>query len=169
MVARTPLLNRAVLVTLVFGCFGGLPAVPAEKDDLGPPPILTSKPLKEAAGDGEQQKLLKDLYNERLALTAAYYRKLREGRFASCDIVLDPARRLLRAGMELYPRPADKSTFLKQMLQLAERVEGNVKYYGDRGGFYQGDALVFDVHKAHEFKLEVELEIVKAKKAAGEK
>src|SRR5262249_37709041 len=64
------------------------------------PAILAAKPLETGPKDNESQKLLKALYNERLAITARHYELFRND-WPQCDTVFDPARRLRAAGLEL--------------------------------------------------------------------
>jgi len=160
MAVTNSLLNRIALVISLLSIAGWVRAEPSEKEDRSlPPPILTAKPLETTPQDDEQQKLLKGLYNERQAITATYYKDYRHGKLATADPVLDCARRLLRTGMELYQSRADQLKLLKEMAELADRVEVNAIHYEELLGTLQSNGQArFDRRKAREFKLEVELE-----------
>jgi hypothetical protein len=171
MVLKNVLLNRIALLIAFLSIAGWVRADLSEKEERRlPPPILTAKPLETTPKDDEQQKLLKALYNERQAITATYYKDYRQGRRENADPILDCARRLLRTGMELYQSREDQLKLLKEMAELADRVELNAIHFEEQYGATQSNGLArFDSRKAREFKLEIELETLKLKKAAGKK
>jgi RNA polymerase sigma factor (sigma-70 family) len=123
------------------------------------PSILKAKAMEEVIGDDQLTKLLKRRYNESLAGTAAsYQRYLNSTADGTLERILNSARRLVTAGVEVYPRPQDKLAFLKQMNELSTYLqilfEEQIKV---------GRAPMPDGNMAREFNLEVEIMILRTK------
>jgi hypothetical protein len=152
----------AVAVWLAVGAGPSLST--AAQDDLYKvPKILTAKPIQNAPGDDELQKLLKARYNESVAETALRYQDYLEGK-ERIDPLLDAANRWLRAGMELYPRPQERAALLKRMLEVADRLEAfrQSLLTTTKPARFQREG-----HKLRQWRLDIEINLVKAKKAAS--
>jgi RNA polymerase sigma factor (sigma-70 family) len=120
-----------------------------------PPPLLKTQPVEEAPGDDKLTKLLKRRYNASLELTKASYLQYVTGKIP-LDLLVNAARRLATAGGEIHSQPAKKLAFLKLLEEVATYVE-----MSSDAGFNGGRAAVLDVLTAREFKLEVEIMILK--------
>jgi hypothetical protein len=160
----TSILARVILAALVYSTvIGRLWAEPTEKepkkDPPGPPAFLTAKPLEITRGDDEMRKLIKRLYNYRQVLTLEHYKAYRGYNEHRCDVLLESSRRLLRAGLDIYEKPDERVEFLKHMEELADKV---TTIMVDRPRI-----APLDREKWGEFKIELEIEILKAKKAAA--
>jgi hypothetical protein len=171
---KPSLLLWALSLITAFSACANLGAKPSEKELEEIPAIITAKPLKEAPGDSESQKLLKALYNERLALLAGYFLDYRRGEWEKSTEVLHAARRLMRVGMELHDKSKDKIDLLKQLLEVSKKLETFTEHRAEMVPNPQTKdkyerSLELERHKLREFNLEVEIEMLKVKKAGGEK
>jgi hypothetical protein len=146
---------------MAAACWLGCRSLEAKPDEeAGPfPPI---RPIKAAAPDSELEKLLKAKYNAILAETEAYYTQHRQGKELVNRTVLDAANRLLRAGLEVYHRPEEKLKLLKEMADLSKRLAllAETLQTGP-------EAQVLQRNRAYQFKLEVEIQTLRVKKADG--
>jgi hypothetical protein len=160
---RPSVLIQALPVLAAFcACGGVLHAEPSEKPVL--PAVLTAKPLKVAAGDTEERKLLKALYNERQTITAGHWMVFLAGTEATNDQLLGSARRFLQAGLELYDKPKDKLDLLKQMATLSDKLDTEIDM---RASLYKTKLLRdLDRARAREFKIELDLQTLRIKKAS---
>lgn len=140
--------------------FGPAQVQKKEKDEL--PAVLRAKPMKPAAGDSDLQKLLKERYNERLGLTLADFRNFQAGKI-HLDVVLDSARRLANAGLDVHKKVEDRVAFLTQVSEIGAKLGTTLD---DREK--QGQKTVkSDRARVREFTLEVEIQILKAKGGKG--
>jgi hypothetical protein len=167
---KHPLLAWVLALVAVFSACAILGAKPTEKQTEEVPAIITAKPLKEAPGDDELQKLLKGLYNERLALVAGEYWYYQTGRAGKVDELLDAARRLMRTGMELHDKSKDKIDLLTHFVELSNKVEMLLALRVGIGADKESKErfLELERQKLRAFKLEMEIQMLRVKKA-GEK
>jgi hypothetical protein len=151
--------SPAKIIALAFfalaACLG---AAPMAYEAPLPPAIVLEKPQEIAPDDDESIRLLKMLYNERLDFTKSYYKAYAGPVEGSIDLVLNSARRLLSVGMELQPKPEQTIALLQKMQELAAKMDLLMGIGKRRGEGY-------NPQKLREFKLEVELQLLKAKKA----
>jgi hypothetical protein len=161
-----PFLQGSLIVALSCSvCAGFLWAEPAAGMDMELPAILKAKPLEKAPKDDELQQLLKSRYNESVAVTAGNYMGILAGREGlTLDVLLGSARRLRHAGVELYLRPEEQMNFLKQLVELSNTLEKVVDDQVSKGRFKK-----IESNKMREFKLELEIMMLKVKKAGTEK
>ena len=128
--------------------------------------ILRAKPLQDAPGDDELKKRVRALYNHRLAALADHYKYIQSGHENTNGLV-ESGRRLVSVGLEIHQSPKEKIAFLNEILAvLSERTISDVSIReneNERLAKYERDNFI-------EFKLEVEIEILRIKKAkAGAK
>ena len=132
------------------------------------PAILTMKKLQVKADGDEVQKLQTELFNERQAVAKGYYDNFVNLKIVgvqgpiALEKVLESARRLQSAGMNVSTSPKDKIAILEQMLEFADRVDALVEAMNRRDDAHAR-------HKAREFRVEVRLELAKLNKAATQK
>lgn len=172
MAPKNAFLRRLLLAAFAFsGCLfwsGANPTGKRPREFPKEPPILTAKPLQSAPGDDDLTKLLKALYNERLGLAVLHYENLVGGVENNTEALVDSARRLLRAGMEIYQRPQQKIDLLKQMLELSRKADMIMDWIGDpkANKTIAPERRELERRKVREFKLELEIEMLRVKKAA---
>jgi hypothetical protein len=125
------------------------------------PSILKAKPLPAAAGDDELRNLLKARYNEALAEVQGRYEGLAVTP-APLASVFEPAQRLRAAGLEVSDRPADQIALLTQVLDLARLLERRAE-----AEFKSGQGAPIDLHRARYFRLDTEIQLLRAKGKAN--
>jgi hypothetical protein len=149
-------LKAVVLTGLTFlGCAVWLEAKP----DVETPPFPAIRPLKVGPADDAMQKLLKARYNDILAETELWYKLYGVGK-ASTQPVVTSARRLLRTGLELHREPEGKMSLLKPLLELSKTLDALAPLMPARDPEFKQ----LELHYARQFKLDVEIEMLKLKK-----
>ena len=174
MTAKCDYWRPIVLATVAFfACIFRLAAQPTGKAPTefpAEPPLLTAKPLEGTPNDDDLRKLLKALYNERLAQTSRHYRNLRGGINLNTEALVDSARRLLSAGLEIHQGPKEKIDFVERMLELCNKGDMIADHIdGKKYATIKPETRVLERHKLREFRLELQIEILRAKKAGGDK
>ena len=159
----------SVFAGLAFSTIvGPATAQDAEKKDRSKiPPIVESAPLQYLPNDDEVQKLEKALFNERLALMKSNYMLFLGGWQNQCRPALDSARRLRSAGMVVLAKPSEQIRLLEQLLEFSEYVANQLVY---NEGVYR--EVIKGPHEwplqqqtLREFRLEIQIELAKLKKA----
>jgi hypothetical protein len=130
------------------------------KKGLLKPALLSAKPLKAAPGDSELRKLRIARYNEALAEVGDDYRRVLQGQGFPSEL-RDAVQRVVRAGLAVHDRPVDRAAFLTQALELAKNVERMAEGFARTG---QGRTA--DAHAARFVRLDVEIQLLKAKARA---
>jgi hypothetical protein len=128
--------------------------------DTKAPAVLTGQPLKEDPGDDELHKLLKARYNEAL-LEVEGLTKLYQMARASYDSLAEARQRLLQAGLELCDRPADKVALLTRYVEQTRETEklAQARHEAGRG-------TESAIHRARYQRLDAEIQLLRAKRAA---
>jgi hypothetical protein len=154
-------------ILATFGFAGGWVLAQGE-DELKLPGILTAKPLEPSPKDDELQKLRKALYNERIAITARHYQLFRLGHKPDCETVFDPLRRVKSVALEIFATPSERRFFQEQLSEFTDRVADVVMrrkmYYQQR---HHPDTLRLQLQKIQEFRLEVQIDLLKLNKGSG--
>lgn len=122
--------------------------------------LLTGRPLKEDPKDDELRKLLKARYNEALAEVEGRSNLFKNGR-APFDSIAEPSQRLLRAGLELCDKPADKVALLTQFVERTKAVE---KYAQARLESARGTGP--ELRRLRYQRLDAEIQLLRAKREA---
>jgi hypothetical protein len=135
------------------------PPPPPKLPDPKLPALLTAKPLKEDPKDDELRKLLKARYNAAVDEVATLYKMYLAGR-GNIDGFIDAGQRLVKAGLELHDKPADKIALLTQFVELAREAE---KIAEARMGF-SGTAAEF--YRVRYQRLDAEIQLLRAKREA---
>ena len=132
----------------------------SEKDLLKGPAITKALPLRVPPDDDELKKLHSAHFNEALAEVGLRWQHLIED-VISAEQAIEPARHLLTAGQQVYGRPEDQLTFLKDMEELANYIESltGVRSQKEQKRLPQ-------LHAARGFRLDVRVPLLKAKRGA---
>jgi hypothetical protein len=154
-----------MMILASSGFLGQAAGQPDPKEVKKIPTILTAKPLESDPKDDEAQKLLKALYNERLAIAGQHYRLYAGHHSNDCEVVLDQARRLRSVGLEIAATSAEKTHLLEQMLELSARINS---FVGAREALFKRpgnqDTYLLQLQKIRAFELETRIELAKLKK-----
>jgi hypothetical protein len=150
---------------LPFLTAGGLVAQPRPAAVDDPPKeklagILGYKPLKADPKDDELRKLQIARYNEALEQIKALHETVLAGT-KTPDILFDAGKRLCQSGMEVYDDPKDRIKLLTDYVELAKDTE---KTFEAQLGGGRVDTSVF--HEARYFRIDAEIQLLKAKRAA---
>jgi hypothetical protein len=124
------------------------------------PAILSRGKVEPAKTDDDLTRLLKTRNNESVDVTTEAYKNLMSGRGTSEEF-FNSARRLLKAGLELNHGVKARLTFLVQMLEMAKNIESLTE---SRKAQLE-NRFNLEMHKVREFKLEIEIEVLKAQRA----
>jgi hypothetical protein len=138
----------------------GAAAVGRAADDDKLPAVLDNKPLEPAKGDDEERKLLKERYNAALRELQARFHVFEAG-MGALETLFDAAKRVLDSELELCLKPAERVGVREKYLELARAVEKI-----QQARFDAGRAGVADVEQARYLRLDAELQLLRAKKAA---
>lgn len=126
------------------------------------PELLRASRLEANPKDDELQKLLKERYNEALAELEARYRVYMSGAgLVTFESLVDAGRRVVTAGLEAREDQADKIEFLSKNLELAREVEKIMEKQQKAGA-----ATLDQVHRARYLRLDAEIELLRARRAA---
>jgi hypothetical protein len=124
------------------------------------PPIIHSKPLAIAPGEDPLQKLLKERYNEALMEVKLRYPTYLNSNKTNMDTILGAVHSLKQAGLDVFDRPADRIAFCEQLAQLAKYIQALV--HAKLTAQEMADHP--DRHAANQLVLEMEIQLLKAKK-----
>jgi hypothetical protein len=135
----------------------------AARDEDKLPAVLENKPLEPAKGDDEERKLLKERYNAALAELRARYQRFEAGN-DTLDALFDAARRVLDSELELCGKAAERVAVREKYLELAREVEKIQQARVDAGR-----AGAQDLEQARYLRIDAQLQLLRAKKAAEAK
>ena len=121
------------------------------------------KAVKVEAGDDELRRLLKERYNAAVGELHDRTKEFLAGR-GTLEYLFDAHRRLTRAGLEVYEKPADRVALLQKNLDQAKEVEKV-----NQARFDAGRIASQDLHRSRYFRLDAEIELLRARRAAGKK
>jgi hypothetical protein len=160
---------KRTLIVLMLACSTSVGTAWGQNDQKElkkEPAILTAEPLADKPGDGEILKLKRALYNERMAIMRGYYVCFRSGRDNQCRVVLNSARRVYSAGMEVFVTPEQKTRLLGELLELASDLGSLVAEREEqfRGNGFR-ETYLLQLQHLREFRLEIQIELAKLKKA----
>jgi hypothetical protein len=139
-----------------------LPSLVLAEDDKMPA-VLDAKPMEAAKGDDELHKLMKERYNAALEEVRVRFKQFLNG-IGNPNELGHAGRRLLHARLELCEKAAERVPVYEQHLELARMVEKIQKARHDAG-----QASVADWDQARVERLDVEIQLLRAKKAADAK
>jgi hypothetical protein len=159
----------AVVLLLSFGntLLAADPPKPPKDDDdeVKLPALLKAKPLKPDPKDDELRKLLKERYNVALDEMNLQYKLYEAGSpAATLDIVFESGERVVSARLELCDQPADKIPILVQLVEMRKEIEKIAKARFDAGRIAPQDFA-----RARYFRLDAEIQLLRAKRAAEKK
>jgi hypothetical protein len=145
------------------------PTKPAGKPDVRYPALLAAKPLQEDSKDDELRKLLKARYNAVLAEARDYYRiKVASGERERPSFEDWPDneygrfKRLVRAGLEAFDKPADKVALVSAYLEMTKGAEKDAESHHKAGHYRIGD-----VERARYERLDAEAWLIRLKREAS--
>jgi hypothetical protein len=152
----------AVVLTLLSGSalVRPLGAEPPAAGDEKLPAILSAKPLKPEPGDDELHKLLQERYNAAVAEMQDRYREFQAGR-GTVEVFGETAQRLVRAGLELSDKPADRIALLTDYVALTKEIEKINQARYDAGRIPHAD-----LEQARYQRLDAEIQLLHAKRKA---
>jgi hypothetical protein len=127
------------------------------------PSLLTAKPVKEDPKDDELRKLLKARYNDAVGEMKVLSKMYREGRAGTDALLNEAGQRLVRAGLELYDKPAERVALLTQYVELTMLVEKVVQ-----GRYDTGQPVARELHRARYQRLDAEIRLLRAKREGGQ-
>jgi hypothetical protein len=156
------------LLLVVAGNAAGQEAPPkaADRPEVKFPALLAAKPLPEDSKDDKLRKLLKARYNA--VLTEARFNYEQERSAFAPDRRDDPDhrygmwQRLVRSGLELCDKPAEKVAIWKNYLELtreAEEIE-KARYEAKR-------SEIDSYERARYERLNAEIQLLRADREAG--
>jgi hypothetical protein len=155
------MLRTGILVVLAVPCGLALLPLRVAAADEKTPAVLDAKPMEPAKGDDELHKLLKERYNAALEEVQVRFKQVIAGT-GNPDELARAGRRLLHARLELCEKAADRVPVYEQQLELARMVEKIQKARHDAG-----QVSVADWDQARYERLDIEIGLLNAKKAAG--
>ena len=122
-------------------------------------PAVLAKPVKDSPADDELRKLANGRYNGIVAMTTFFY-VVSLPNLDYNDKVLANSRLLLGVGLEVHERPKERILFLNQMVEFCRTMAKKTDNWRDDSpkDYAQLEWAVF--------AMEVETELLKAKKAA---
>jgi hypothetical protein len=155
------------LLILGMGNSAGQAAAPkksADKAKVKLPALLSAKPLKVHPKDDALRKLLKARYNEAVSEAREHYiaEPSDDSRLSRQDSFYSRWGRVVKAGLALCDKPADKVALLKKYLDLTKVVERAHKEGYDLGRTTKGD-----LNRARYERLDAEIRLLRAKREAG--
>jgi hypothetical protein len=125
------------------------------------PALLNYKPLKADAKDDELRKLQIDQFNAALGELKVEWEFIFGGKNLPSFGMLECASRFVQCGLELHDKPKDRIALLTDYLEMAKLVE---EVYG---GGREGEAAAGPgVHQARYFRIDAEIQLLKAQRAA---
>jgi hypothetical protein len=153
-------LSLCLLLTLVGSLAAQVRQPLQPPKQVGPklPALLTSQPIKEDPKDDELCKLLKARYNLAFAEMQRGYKAWRLG-LSSFDAVTDVAQQLVKSGLELIDKPAERAAFLGQYVELMKEAEKIVQEQYKHGMVPQ-----IEVYRARYLRLDAEIQLLRAKR-----
>jgi hypothetical protein len=157
------MLRTGVVLVLAGFCGLALLAPRAVAEDDKTPAVLDAKPMEPTKGDDELHKLLKERYNAALEEVQVRYKQILAGT-SNLDELARAGRRLLHARLELCEKAPERVPVYEQQLELARMVEKIQKARHDAG-----QVSVADWDHARYERLDLEIQLLHAKKAAGAK
>jgi len=151
----------ALIVTLsLFATTSPLCAQDKDQPEKKLPSILDAKPLKADAKDDELKKLLIARYNAAVEEMTVRYALIQAGQ-ADSNAAFESSQRLLLSGLELCDKPADRVTLLTQYLELTRAVEKVMDLQ-----VQAGKGLRTDLSRALYYRIDAEIQLLKAKREA---
>jgi hypothetical protein len=151
-------LSFSLLLVVLSSSLAQAPQPQPAQQEAKAPSLQDAKPLKEGAKDDELRKLQKARYNEALAefqLVCDLYRFAR----VQDEPVVEAAQRLVRAGLEVYDKPADKIALLTEYLKITTVAEQHAHAH-----FKSAKTNMVPVHKARYQRLDAEIQLLRAKR-----
>lgn len=130
---------------------------PKDEPEVKLPALLSAKPIKENAKDDELTKLLKERYNTAVSEVKELYEMYQRGR-GTIDTFTEAAQRLVKAGLEVHEKPADRVTLLTQFVELSKEVEKQAK---ER--FEAGRILSADYYRTRYQRIDAEIQLLRAR------
>jgi hypothetical protein len=144
-----------VWATIVLA--GPQPDPPKEKI----PALLESKPLTAGPKDDEMRKLLIARYNAALAEVKIVAGKVLAGA-VNFEQLVEPSKRLVRAGVEVQDKPANQITFLEQYVELTKEFEKTAETLSKNGRIPPND-----LERTRYYRLDAEIQLLRAKRAVA--
>jgi RNA polymerase sigma factor (sigma-70 family) len=129
----------------------------AEKEE-GLPKLLDAKPIRVDRQDDELQKLLKERYNEALAELSVCSQLYQVGRIPY-DQLVDAAKRLVTAGLELKDKPDEKVALLRQYVEMMKGFEKITETRLEAGRIGPNE-----LHQARYHRMSAEIELIRLKR-----
>jgi outer membrane protein TolC len=152
---------RSLFLSLLLLVSGTTVTRAAEGEEKSP--LLTGKPLRIDPKDDELQKLLKERYNAAQAGVEVFLKQYQAG-VVDLDHVFEASRRLRVARLELCEKPEEKIACLEELVRFMKSIEQLAE-----GKSRAGVESNVDVMRARYYRLDVEIELLRAKRAAAKK
>jgi outer membrane protein TolC len=156
-------MTRTIALLVLLGAAAVGRAAPDDKPDLPRGPLDKFKALELAKGDDEERKLLKERYNVAVEVLKIELVLFQSG-IRDWTEVAQATQRLYEAQIELCETPAERVAVREQQLQLARDLEHLAS-----SKFEAGNGTKSDVSRARYFRIDAELQLLRAKKAAEAK
>jgi hypothetical protein len=148
--------KNLVITTLAILFLTGQPVL--VKAQVPPPVVFSAEPRKPAPGADALQKLLIARNNAALTELQARGQELMAGRITT-DVLFDAVRRWCDSALELSDKPADQMVVREQTLELTRYIEAVLD-----AKLAAGTAKVADMEMAHYYRLDAEIQLLKAKR-----
>jgi hypothetical protein len=145
------------LLNLTGSCVAGQAPQP---DEPAPklPALLSAKPVKDEPTDDELRKHLKARYNEVLSEGTILYGRYNTGQSGSGRLV-EAAKRLVQAGLELHDKQVEKVTLLTHYVELLKDVEKATQALHD-----MGRVTKLDLHWIRYQRQDAQIQLLRAKR-----
>jgi hypothetical protein len=134
------------------------PLQPPKEPGPRVPALLTSKPIKEDPKDDELRKLLKARYNLAFDAMQRGYQSWRLG-LSGIEVVSDLGQQLVKSGMELHDKPAERAAFLAQFVELMGEAEKIAREEANAGMMSP-----FGLYQVRYLRLDAEIHLLRAKR-----
>jgi hypothetical protein len=153
--SRKNLANTTLAILFLMG----QPVFVKAEEPPPAPAVFSAEPRKPAPGADELQELLIARSNAALAELQAQFgrQELTIGRIAT-DLPFDAVRRWRDSALELSEQPTDQMVIRLQTLEIARYFEAILEAKEKAG-----TAKVADVQMAHYFRIDAEIQVLKAK------
>ncbi len=118
------------------------------------------KPLKAGPKDDELRKLQIERYNEALEEARSLLELVLRGA-KTPNVLSDAHKRIAQSGLEVYDKPEDRIALLTDYIASAKAMEQIFK-----AQFEAGRVAETDMHHATYYRIDAEIQLLKAKRAA---
>jgi hypothetical protein len=141
------------------------PEKPADKPKLRLPALVSGELLKEEPNDDPLRKLLKARYNAAVSEARDHFEFEHLARHRAVELLFNQdqlyalLQRVVKSGLELCDKPAEKVALVSKYLDFAKEAERTQEDWHKAG-----KCRIGDVHRARYERLDAEIQLLRAKR-----